>query len=164
MGSGKTSVGRALAQLTHLQLYDSDHEIEKRTGVDIAWIFEQEGERGFRKREAEVIEALTKLDRIILSTGGGAVLTESNRQNLTENGIVVYLQVSIEVQLARTERKKESRPVLMMNDSRDKLLALHRFRDPLYHEIADLVYDTDDLTPGDLAKQIMADVKMFRRA
>ena len=102
MGSGKTTVGKSLAALTRKTLYDSDHEIERTTGVDISWIFEVEGEAGFRKREETVIAQLTQMNHIILSTGGGAVLASNNRQHLAQNGVVIYLQVSVNKQLKRT--------------------------------------------------------------
>ncbi len=162
MGSGKTSVGKSLASLTQQTLYDSDQEIERSTGVDISWIFEVEGEAGFRKREENVITELTQMNHIILSTGGGAVLAESNRQRLAENGVVVYLQVSVNKQLKRTAHRKESRPVLMMNDSKEKLTKLNEMRDPLYREIADFTYQTDTLTPQSIAQTILHDINQLK--
>ena len=161
MGSGKTSVGKVLSRLSHHILIDSDHEIEKRTGVDIPWIFEVEGETGFRKRETEVIGELTKMQGIILSLGGGAVLSLMNRQCLVQNGIVIYLRVSIDQQIKRIMANKQTRPLLITHDTQEKLLELNRIREPLYREIADLIYETDFLTPHELAKIIMRDVKLW---
>ncbi|WP_423063301.1 shikimate kinase [Candidiatus Paracoxiella cheracis] len=163
MGSGKTSVGKCLATLSHTNLYDSDEEIEKATGVDIPWIFEQEGEKGFRKREAEMIKKLTHLKNIILSTGGGVIMTESNRRQLAENGVVVYLQVSVDTQLKRTARKKESRPMLRKHNSKEKLNQLNEIRHSLYTEIADLVYNANVLTPMSLAEQILKDIDKLKQ-
>src|ERR1700676_1986240 len=111
MGSGKTAVGRHLARLFHFNFHDSDADIEARTGVDIPFIFEKEGEAGFRLREKESIERLTRLDSIVLATGGGAVIEEDNRRALSERGVVVYLATSIDQQLERT-RHARHRPLL----------------------------------------------------
>ena len=127
MGSGKSAVGRHLARLLRFTFYDSDADIEAKTGVDIAFIFEKEGEAGFRVREKESIERLTRLNGVVLATGGGAV---------------VYLQTSIDQQLERT-RHGRHRPLLNDTDPQAKLkeLMLHRAR--LYTEIADLTVSTD---------------------
>ncbi|WP_315957681.1 shikimate kinase [Coxiella burnetii] len=160
MGAGKTSVGSQLAKLTKRILYDSDKEIEKRTGADIAWIFEMEGEAGFRRREREMIEALCKLDNIILATGGGVVLDEKNRQQISETGVVIYLTASIDTQLKRIGQKGEMRrPLFIKNNSKEKLQQLNEIRKPLYQAMADLVYPTDDLNPRQLATQILVDIK-----
>lgn len=159
LGAGKSSVGKCLAELAKLTFYDSDHEIERLTGVDISWIFEVEGEAGFRKREAETIAVLTKLDHIVLSTGGGAVINKTNRKLLRENGVVVYLKVSIERQLQRTSRKKDSRPLLKVYNTKEKLEQLNKTRSPMYEEIAKLTYETDDLSPRALATQILKDIE-----
>lgn len=158
MGAGKTSVGKCFATLAGSLLYDSDSEIEKRTGADIPWIFEKEGEAGFRKRESEMIELLCKLDNIILSTGGGAVLTESNRHHLSD-GIVLYLMVSIDIQFKRITQKRESRPLFIKYNTKEKLKKLNEEREPLYRSIADLIYSTDSLNPRQLATQILNDIK-----
>ncbi len=118
MGSGKTSVGKQLANLTGNRFYDSDIEIEKRTGADIPSIFEREGEEGFRKREADMISSLCKFNNIVLSTGGGVVLNETNRRFLSENGIVVYLTVSVETQLKRITCKGKARPLFIKHNSK----------------------------------------------
>jgi shikimate kinase len=143
MGAGKTTIGRRLAELRGLEFVDSDHEIEARTGVDIPYIFEKEGEAGFRKREKQVIADLTTRSGIVLATGGGAILDPDNRQSLSARGYVVYLHASVEQQLARTARA-ENRPLLQAStDRRETLTQLFATRDPLYREIADLVLVTD---------------------
>lgn len=142
MGSGKSAVGRALARLLHLRFIDTDAEIESRTGVDIPFIFEKEGEAGFRVREAEVVEELSRLPGVVLATGGGAILAEQNRACLAERGTVVYLEASIDRQLERT-RTGRQRPLLNTADPRATLVDLMRIREPLYRSIAVLCVPTD---------------------
>ena len=142
MGAGKSAVARHLARSLHLSFIDSDDEIEARTGVDIPFIFEKEGEAGFRKREAVVIEDLTGNDGVVLATGGGAILDAENRKFLGGRGFVVYLYTTVEQQLRRTARGRE-RPLLEHGDRREILESLLEIRDPLYREVADLVVETD---------------------
>jgi shikimate kinase len=142
MGSGKSAVGRQLAQRLALVFIDSDSEIEARTGVDIPYIFEREGETGFRQREAEVIDAITRRDGVLISTGGGAVLDAGTRERLRTRGRVVYLRTSVDQQLARTRRSND-RPLLDNDDPRGTLERLFEQRAPLYAEVAEFVVDTD---------------------
>jgi shikimate kinase len=142
MGSGKSAVGRQLALRLGLEFVDSDDEIETRTGVDIAYIFEREGEAGFRQREAEIIDALTRREGLLLSTGGGAILDAGTRERLRTRGRVVYLQTSVDQQLARTRRSND-RPLLNNDDPRGTLQRLFQQRAPLYLEVAAIVVDTD---------------------
>jgi shikimate kinase len=142
MGAGKSAVGRQLARSLHLSFLDSDDEIESRTGVDIPFIFEKEGEAGFRRREAKVIDELSKMEGVVLATGGGAVVDPQNRSHLGARGFVVYLHTSVEQQLARTRRGR-SRPLLEGGDRRQILEELMQARDAMYREIADLVVTTD---------------------
>lgn len=141
MGSGKTTVGRALAKKLNKRFIDSDHEIEARTGVSIPVIFEIEGEVSFRQREAEVIRDLTAQDGIVLATGGGAILNNDSRRYLQERGTVIYLHASVNSILQRT-RNDKNRPLLRTADPRKKLEELESQRHPLYQEIADLVIET----------------------
>lgn len=141
MGSGKTAVGRRLSLLLGKQFHDSDAEIEKRTGVDIRYIFEKEGEARFRDREREAIAALTTLEDVIVATGGGAILDPTNRERLAATGTVVYLETSIDALVART-RSSKTRPLLMNDDPRAVLERLMAIRRPLYEEIADLRIET----------------------
>jgi shikimate kinase len=150
MGSGKSAVGKRLAARLHRPVHDSDSEIERRTGVDVAYVFEREGEAGFRKRESDVIEDLTKLDDIILATGGGAVLDPRNRRNLAERGYVIYLEASVEQQYGRT-RGSKARPLL---GAGEKLEELMRVREPLYREIADHCVSTDGRRVDAVASEI----------
>lgn len=161
MGSGKTAVGRMLARLLRLEFIDSDAEIEHRTGVDIAYIFEREGEEGFREREREVIDDLTKLSNIVLSTGGGAVLRPENRQNLASRGVVVYLNTSLDQQAERT-RHGRHRPLLNTGDPRQRLADLMQIREPLYREVAQVVVATDGRRPQAVAEEIERLVRPLR--
>ncbi|MEM7430365.1 MAG: shikimate kinase AroK [Pseudomonadota bacterium] len=142
MGAGKSAVGRQLARLLHLDFVDSDDEIEARTGVDIPFIFEKEGEAGFRKREAKVVDDLSSRQGVVLATGGGVVMDSQNRNVLGARGFVVYLYTTVDQQVERTSRGRE-RPMLATGDSREILEKLLEIRDPLYREIADLVVATD---------------------
>ena len=141
MGAGKTTVGRLLAKHYGGTFYDSDHEIEARTGVKIPVIFEIEGEAGFRKREETVIAELTALSGIVLATGGGAILSAVNRDNLRKNGVVVYLRGTPEHLYERT-RHDRNRPLLQTDNPLAKLRELYKQRDPLYRDVADIVVDT----------------------
>jgi len=142
MGSGKTAVGRHLARLFHYTFHDSDADIEAKTGVDIAFIFEKEGEAGFRVRERESIDRLTQLTSIVLATGGGAVIDPANRSALAERGAVVYLATSVNQQIERT-RHGRHRPLLHDTDPEQRLQELMSRRAMLYAEIADLTITTD---------------------
>jgi shikimate kinase len=153
MGAGKTTVGRRLAELRGMQFADSDHEVEQRTGVDIAFIFEKEGEAGFRRREKQVIAELTAGHNLVLATGGGAVLDADNRHHLSARGFVVYLRATIDHQLRRTGHS-DNRPLLQTGDRREVLEQLFALRDPLYREVADLVIDADGRNARTLAHEI----------
>jgi shikimate kinase len=154
MGAGKSAVGRQLGRLLHLDFMDTDDEIEARTGVDIPFIFEKEGEDGFRKREARVIDDLTRKDGVVLATGGGAVINPENRSHLGARGFVIYLYTSVDQQLARTNRGRP-RPLLENGDRRQILSDLMDYRDPLYREIADLTVDTDGRKVKAVANEIL---------
>ena len=154
MGAGKSAVGRQLARMLHLSFLDSDEEVEHRTGVDIAFIFEKEGEEGFRKREAKVIDELSSMDGVVLATGGGAVVDVQSRSNLGARGFVVYLKTSVDQQLKRTSRGRE-RPLLEAGDKRAVLDGLTTDREPLYLEIADLTVDTDGRKVKAVAAEIL---------
>jgi shikimate kinase len=141
MGSGKTAVGRQLALRTGREFVDSDREIERRTGVDIPFIFEKEGETRFRDRECEVIESLTQRVGLVVATGGGAVLAEENRDRLSATGIVVHLDTTVDEQLRRT-RRSANRPLLQTANPRLVLETLREQRQSLYEAIADYTFDT----------------------
>ncbi len=155
MGAGKSTIGKYLSEMLHMDLYDSDQEIERRIGADIAWVFDVEGEEGFRKREEQVISDLSEMQGIVLATGGGAIKSSLTRNRLSARGIVVYLETPIEKQLARTQRDKR-RPLLQTEEPpREVLTRLAEEREPLYREIADYVVRTDELTAKQVATQIV---------
>lgn len=154
MGAGKSTIGRLLAKDLHLPFRDSDKEIELRTGADIPWIFDVEGEQGFRDREQAVIADLAQLDGVVLATGGGAVMRADNRQALRQGGRVVYLHASVEQQLGRTA-KDRNRPLLRGPDPEKVLRELIAVRDPLYREIADIVIETDERPPRMVVQEIL---------
>jgi shikimate kinase len=158
MGSGKTAVGKHLARSLHLDFYDSDVEIEHRTGVDIPYIFEKEGEAGFRDREREVIDSLTQLKDVVIATGGGAVLTAENRERLVNRGCVVYLKTGIQQQLDRTRHGRQ-RPLLYTEDREAKLRELMAHRAPLYESIAAITVLTDGRQVRAVAEEILQRLK-----
>lgn len=161
MGAGKTTVGRLLARHYGYVFHDSDHEIEARTGVKIPVIFEIEGEAGFRKREENVIAELTcQQQRIVLATGGGAVLSAANRQALRENGMVVYLRGTPE-QLHERTRHDRNRPLLQTGDPLGRLRELYAQRDPLYREVADIVMDTGRQSVSSMMRVLVGKIDLF---
>jgi shikimate kinase len=161
MGSGKSAVGRHLARLLRFSFYDSDADIEAKTGVDIAFIFEKEGEAGFRQRELESIERLTGLEGVVIATGGGAVILPENRRVLADRGTVVYLETSVAQQLERT-RHGRHRPLLNDTDPGVKLGELMHQREALYAEIADLTISTDGRRVQLVAEEIHRELQRAR--
>lgn len=158
MGAGKSTIGRQLSRQLRMPFHDSDQEIEQRTGVDIPLIFELEGEAGFRRRERSVIDDLTRLEGIILATGGGAILDPENREHLTSRGTVIYLHTSVDQQLRRTGRDR-NRPLLQTSNPRAKLQELMAVREPLYRETADIIIETDGKRVADVVRQILKQLK-----
>jgi len=165
MGAGKSTIGRLLSKELRLPFKDSDKEIEQRTGADIPWIFDVEGEQGFREREQAVIADLSAGEALVLATGGGAVLREANRHNLRElreanrhnlrdGGRVVYLHASVDQQIERTARDR-NRPLLQRADPAKVLRELMAVRDPLYREIADIIIETDERPPRMVVQEII---------
>jgi shikimate kinase len=153
MGSGKSTVGKRLAQLLGRTFVDSDKEIERHTGASIPLIFEKDGEGGFRARERAVIEDLTRRRDLVLATGGGVVLDPANRRCLIERGLVVYLRTSVAEQLSRTA-DDHHRPLLQIADREGRLASLLAAREPLYREVADIVVTTD----GHSVRQVIQDI------
>lgn len=162
MGAGKTTIGRQLARTLKLPFYDSDKAIEESTGVDIPTIFEFEGEEGFRDREQKMLQQLTKMDGIVLATGGGAILREENRQLLKENGFIVYLQCSVDRILERTRRDTQ-RPLLNTAEPRERIESLFAQREPLYLACADYKIDTGVLQSKVVVNHILEEYKSVHR-
>jgi shikimate kinase len=162
MGSGKTAVGRHLARLFRYTFHDSDADIEAKTGVDIPFIFEKEGEEGFRIRERESIDRLTQLTSIVLATGGGAIIDPANRLALAERGVVIYLSTSVNQQIERT-RYGRHRPLLHDTDPEQKLNDLMARRAVLYAEIADFTVTTDGRRVKLVAEEIHQELRRAQR-
>jgi shikimate kinase len=163
MGAGKTTIGRRVAERLGLDFHDLDHEIEEHTGVTIPLIFELEGENGFRQREQAVLAELAAGTGMVVSTGGGAVLSEANRRCLRERGYVVYLETSVDQQLARLARDR-NRPLLAAPNRRERLLELAAVREPLYREVADLIVPGANVRHvGALASQLAAELRQTWR-
>ncbi|MHB0776701.1 shikimate kinase AroK [Halomonas sp. WWR20] len=158
MGAGKSTIGRLLAAELQRDFLDSDHEIEARCGANIPWIFDVEGEDGFRCRESAMLCELSLRDAIVLSSGGGAVLREENRQVLRERGTVIYLATTVEQQLKRTARD-QNRPLLRHGDRERILRDMFAKRDPLYRATADLIVRTDRRSPRSVVAEIIRRVK-----
>ena len=158
MGAGKSTIGKYLAQHLKLRFADTDTEIEARTGADIPWIFDVEGEQGFREREQQVVEEMTNWDDIVLATGGGVIMRPENRQALGARGFVVYLYASVDEQVRRTRRDRR-RPLLQKGDPEAVLRSLMAVRDPLYREIADHIIETDGCSPRTVAQRLVAELQ-----
>ncbi|MGO4223111.1 shikimate kinase [Lysobacter sp. TAF61] len=158
MGAGKTCIGRVLAEHFGLRLADVDREIEQRAGASINAIFEFEGEAGFRARERDALAELLADDGVVLSTGGGAVLDDGNRRRLRERGFVVHLHVSVEQQIERLARDR-SRPLLAQGDREQVLRALAAQREPLYAQVADLRFDTNQYTATEVASRLTQELQ-----
>lgn len=154
MGAGKSTIGRTLAKELKLEFFDTDEVIQQRAGADISWIFDIEGEGGFRRREQKVVEELTQKTNIVLATGGGVVLLPENRNALAGRGTVIYLRTSLEQQFERTKRDTK-RPLLQTNDLESRLEDLKEEREPLYEELADVSFETDKLTVKAVANNII---------
>lgn len=155
MGAGKSTIGRLLAKELRLSFKDSDKEIEQRTGADIPWIFDVEGEQGFREREQAVIAELSMQDGLVLATGGGVVMRPENRRALHAGGRVVYLHASVEQQIDRTSRDR-NRPLLRTANPSQVLRDLMAMRDPLYREVADIIIETDERPPRMVVQEILS--------
>ena len=162
MGAGKTTVGRLLGELLRQDFFDSDAEIEKATGADIPWIFDVEGEVGFRKRERKMIDFLTSKENIVLATGGGSVTAEESRRMLRERGDVVYLRASIDQQIRRMSGDN-SRPLLQVEDRETKIRQLFAIRDPLYKEVSDISIETNGRNARFIAKEIHRQLNKISR-
>jgi len=161
MGAGKTSVGRFLAKHLNKDFYDSDEEIEKKMGVNLNWIFDLEGMTGYRQREMRMIEELSSLSNIVLSTGGGCVEVPEIQQFLRERGTVIYMEVSLQTQLNRLKRDKK-RPLLQGDNPQAVLIKLWEEREPIYEEIADFTVITDNRSVRDVCDDILGWLRLSK--
>lgn len=155
MGTGKSTIGRALAQAMQREFYDVDETIEKNSGVSITWIFDVEGEEGFRQREHKVVDELTQKEKIVLATSGGAILDSRNRAFLTSRGIVVHLKTSLGEQYERTKNDSK-RPLLQVDNLKETLQKLHDERVALYNQVADATFETDNVGVKNIVNHILA--------
>ena len=160
MGSGKSTVGKIISSELFLNFFDTDEEIEARTGASIDWIFDLEGEEGFRKRESKILEEMVQQNSIVLSTGGGIILSESNRELLSSRGTVFYLATPIAVQLERTSKDKD-RPLLKNGDPGKILEELHVARESLYEGVADYIVNTEGKSSQEVSTEIIKLVKNY---
>ena len=158
MGSGKSTVGKIISDELFLDFFDTDDEIEKRTGASIDWIFDLEGEEGFRRRESEILSEMVHKNSIVLSTGGGIILDSSNRELLSSRGTVFYLSTPISIQVERTANDKD-RPLLKNGNPSEILSKLHEERKGLYESVSDHVVETDSKSSQEVASQIVKLVK-----
>ena len=158
MGSGKSTVGKIISDELFLNFFDTDDEIESRTGASIDWIFDLEGEEGFRKRESSILEEMVKQNSIVLSTGGGIIVSDSNREMLSSRGTVFYLSTPISVQLERTSKDKD-RPLLKNGDPEEILTRLQKERKDLYESVSDHVIETENKSSQKVASEIINLVK-----
>lgn len=160
MGVGKTAVGRELARLLAVDFADTDRAIEARTGVDIGFIFDKEGEAGFRQRESAMLDTMLKRSKLVLATGGGIVLAPVNRERIAAAGTTIYLTATLDTQLERTSHSR-SRPLLEEGNRRDKLQRINSERAALYETLADITIATDNRAPHaiarDIRKRLLAD-------
>ncbi|CAD7848171.1 MAG: Shikimate kinase I (EC 2.7.1.71) [Olavius algarvensis Gamma 3 endosymbiont] len=154
MGSGKSTIGNIIANRLHREFKDSDHFIEKRTGVDIARIFDIEGEHGFRERESDALNELLSQNNRVIATGGGSVLRPQNQQLLKQKGFIIFLDTSVAQQLRRLARDKK-RPLLQTENPRERLEAMFVERHPIYLDLADLAVKTDKRVARRLAADII---------
>jgi len=161
MGVGKSTIGKVLAELLDMEFIDSDREIEAATGADIPWIFDVEGEAGFRVREEKMIDTLTRRKGIVLATGGGAILAKQTRKRLQKRGTVVYLRASLKLQVERTSRDK-NRPLLQTANPEKTIKQLMKTREPLYREVADIIVDTNRRNPRTVSKEIYRQLKKMQ--
>lgn len=153
MGAGKSTIGRLLASELDFQFLDTDHIIEERSGANIAWIFDVEGEQGFRDRETGVLAEVILADRAVIATGGGIVLRQENRELLKASNMVIYLTASLDQLIKRTFKDKK-RPLLQVDDPKSKIKEIFEYRDPIYREVADHVIVTDGSSSKHVVQRI----------
>ena len=155
MGSGKSTVGKIISDEMFLSFFDTDEEIESRTGASIDWIFDLEGEAGFRKRESDILNEMVEKNSIVLSTGGGIILSDDNRELLSSRGTVFYLSTPILTQVERTAKDKD-RPLLKDGDPEEILTKLHNEREALYEMVSDHIVDTENKSSNQVASEIIS--------
>jgi len=155
MGVGKSSFGSRLAKRLKREFIDTDHEVSSRSGVDLSWIFAQEGEEGFRNRETQLITELSEQQNLVVSTGGGSIVKAANRKIIKATGSVIYLTIDFEEQFARATRRTDTRPLLETDDQRAQLLKLNAEREKWYQQLANFTFRTDQMPIHRLVAQVL---------
>ena len=155
MGAGKSTIGRQLARELKMDFYDTDRVLEERAGVNVSWIYDLEGEKGFHQREAELLKELTQKSNSVISTGGGTVLYEENRRLLLSTGLIIYLYADLSLQIKRTGRNQYNRPILRDTNIKERLIELSKERDPVYESIAQARFSTNKKVPRMVVKEIL---------
>jgi shikimate kinase len=158
MASGKTTIGQKIAKHLEINFIDTDHQIEKKTGVEISWIFDIEGEEKFRNRESQMLKKVCREENCVISTGGGVVIKKENRDLLRKSGLIIYLEASVQSQLERTLLDK-SRPLLDSKDKELTLIKLKKERSPLYEEIANITIKESERSHNDILQEILKKIK-----
>lgn len=158
MASGKTTIGQKIAKHLGINFIDTDHQIEKKSGVEISWIFDIEGEEKFRNRESQMLKKVCREENCVISTGGGVVIKRENRDLLRKSGLIIYLEASVQSQLERTLLDK-SRPLLDSKDKELTLIKLKKERSPLYEEIANITIKESERSHNDILQEILKKIK-----
>ncbi len=159
MGAGKSTIGLQIARKLKREFYDTDRELEKRMGVDVSWVFDVEGEEGFRERETSLLKELVQLKNIVISTGGEIILREENRELLRTHGHVIHLTTDLKKQFERTARNKYKRPTLRGDDSKERIKCFSQERGPLYEEIAEVTFLSNSKNISQVVKKVLAHIK-----
>lgn len=159
MGAGKSTIGRLLSRELQMDFYDTDRLLEEHAGIDLSWIYDLEGEEGFRRRETEILEKLTQCSNIIISTGGGTVLSARNRRLLSTTGLVIYLYANLFLQIKRTEKNQYNRPILRDTHIETRLAELSKERDPIYESVAQVKFSTNKKSPRVVVDEILKYLK-----
>lgn len=159
MGAGKSTIGMQIARKLKREFYDTDRELEKRLGVDVSWLYDVEGEEGFRKRETKLLKELVSLEKVVLSTGGEIILRSENRELLRTHGHVIHLTTDLKKQIERTARNQYKRPTLRGDDSKERIKCFSQERGPLYEEIAEVTFLSNHRNVSQVVKKILAHIK-----
>lgn len=160
MGVGKTTIGKLLADELNMRFVDIDREIELRAGADIRWIFDVEGEEGFRAREAKALEELSCISGQVLATGGGIVVTPQNR-DIIKQYPCIYLKADLDQLIARVGKDKK-RPLLQTGNPREVLARIMQEREPFYNEVATWVLPTDTRPPRQVVREAVKQVRQVK--
>ena len=159
MGAGKSTIGLQIARKLKREFHDTDRVLEERMGVDVSWLFDVEGEEGFRKRETKLLKELALLNDVVISTGGEIILLPENREILQTHGHVIHLTTDLKKQIERTARNKYKRPTLRGDDSKERIKCFSQEREPLYEEIAEVTFLSNSRNVSQIVKKVLAHIK-----